>query len=244
MGYKRSASSTACRYCTFFSPLCKTGIDRGFEAEVVHINPQFEQSLTSSRCTIGAFQHAGGAPCPLFITKRVASEGNLQRPPSSSRRRLLKVSTTWKRLYHRARNASESRNTTFEHGRLRRLTKPPLLHHRTPPGGFAARRISPCLLLDFERPLLPAIRRLCPLAPFWHRFCFAPQPSTGALWLNQPPLFPCFTCSSFAAERFASNTQLFTLPQVRARRRPLWTLWVTAHHWLTDKSALRPTGHG
>ena len=30
-------------------------------------------------------------------------------------------SPTWKRLYHRARNASESRNATFEHWRLKRL---------------------------------------------------------------------------------------------------------------------------
>ena len=30
-------------------------------------------------------------------------------------------SPTWKRLYHRARNASESRNATFEHSNLKRL---------------------------------------------------------------------------------------------------------------------------
>ena len=30
-------------------------------------------------------------------------------------------STAWKRIYHRARNASEARNATFEHWNLKRM---------------------------------------------------------------------------------------------------------------------------
>ena len=64
---------------------------------------------------MGAFVTRATPTMPVCLASKTASF-----PPKVDFS-LLFGSSTWKRLYHRARNASESRNATFERWNLRRL---------------------------------------------------------------------------------------------------------------------------